>query len=574
MARLNRVFVTGLVFSLGLAACGGGGGSSNSPGVAPDAGPAVLSPACSGADCAALDGSTYSGAGVGIWRYDNSSSQAVSIDVGIAGVRAGNAATLVFTNGMEGSSGPPSPGALASAPDALATAFEPVPSSASIGVPSEDDAHAQMQEKNRALAMIMARAPAAPRVSPDSAQSSILSAGSPLFSPATGTSRSWIDNVPAPPVSYTTTVQSVCASGGRNIVWWVDPTAVSSGKVSPAALLAMQNSYCDSGSGGLTRLTALLGQVWGPEPKDARLIPETIGGPRQDVNVVLLNTPATAEWAGYFFGGNNLLKSSLLAGSSSSNEALAIFINANQVMKDLNFATSTLLHESTHMVNFFQRPVLRGVVHDTWLEETSAMMTEDIVSPAVIPPPAGGYNKILNYRLPTYLAAGGGVSYINWPTLSSAEPFYGMGGGFGAFLNRRYGLSIYQGLVTSCIDGRAATATSPAQTSLTCLDQMIRAQGGSGFRDELSRFGATVFSQLPAAGVPAGFGYPSVRAGAYTLQAKDLSAVGLAAPKTPGAEFPATSHFYQRDGIPAGQSVYVRKGVVVPAGSSLMLVIK
>jgi hypothetical protein len=139
---------------------------------------------------------------------------------------------------------------------------------------------------------------------------------------------------------------------------------------------------------------------------------------------------------------------------------------------------------------------LRGVVHDTWLEETSAMMTEDIVSPAVIPPPAGGYNKILNVRLPAYLASGGGVSYINWPTLSSSEPFYGMGGGFGAFLNRRYGLSIYQGLVTSCVDGRAATATSPAQTSLTCLDQLIRAQGGSGFRDELSRFGATVFGRL------------------------------------------------------------------------------
>lgn len=431
-----------------------------------------------------------------------------------------------------------------------------------------------MQEKNRTLAIALARTATAPRVLFDAAPSN-LSPGSVLFSPAIGSSRSWIDNIPATPASYSTTVQSVCASSGRNIVWWVDPNAVSSGKVSPAALQAMQNSYCDSGSGsgGLSRLTALLGKAWGPEATQPQVIKETARAPL-DVNVVVLNPPANVGWAGYFYGGNNFLKTSGVQGSSSSNEALAVFINADQVKSDVNFATSTLLHESTHMVNFFQRAVLRGVVHDTWLEETSAMMTEDIVGPAVIPPPTGGYDKILNVRLPAYLASGGGVSYINWPTLSSSEPFYGMGGGFGAFLNRRYGLSIYQGLVTSCVDGRAATATSPAQTSLTCLDQMIRAQGGSGFRDELSRFGATVFGQLPVAGSPAGFGYPDVRAGAYTLQAKDLSTVRLGAPAALGADFPATSQFYQRDGISAGQSVYVRQGVLVPAGSSLMLVIR
>ena len=569
MARMSRVLVTGLVFSLGLAACGGGGGSSGSPGLAPDTGPLVLIPACSGADCSALDGGTYRGAGIGIWRYDNLLSRAVSIDVGIAGVRPGNSATLIFTNGNEGGSGPPSTGALTTQPAASAASLELLSSGASDVGLSEDDAHSRMQEKNHALSMAI-RAPAASRVLSDSAQSVTLP-GSLLFSPTTGTTRSWIDNFPATPVSYTTTVQLVCAAGGRNVVWWVDPTVVSSGKVSSAALIAMQNSYCDSGSGsgGLTKLTALLGQVWGP-PTDARLITETAGGPRQDVNVVLLNVPANVGWAGYFYGGNNFVKTSL----PDSNEALAIFINADQVKADVNFASSTLLHESTHMVNFFQRSVLRGVVHDTWLEETSAMMTEDVVAPAVIPPVVGGYNKILNYRLPAYLASGGGVSYINWPTLSSAEPFYGMGGGFAAFLNRRYGLSIYQGLVTSCVDGRGATPTGPAQTSYGCLDQLIKAQGGSGFGDELARFGATAFGQLPAAGVPAGFGYPSVAAGAYTLQARDLSIVRLGAPATSGAGLPATSHFYQRDGISAGQSVYVRKGLVVPAGSSVMLVIK
>jgi hypothetical protein len=277
-----------------------------------------------------------------------------------------------------------------------------------------------------------------------------------------------------------------------------------------------------------------------------------------------LNVPASAGWAGYFFAGNNLLKTP----SNSSNEALAFFINANQVKADLNFATSTLLHESTHMVNFYQRTIALGMLHDTWLEETSAMMTEDIVTPAVVPAGVGGYNKILSYRLRDYLLTGGNVSYITWPTLLDSSPNYAIGGGFGAFLNRRYGLSIYQQLVTSCSDDGTSALT------YACLDGLIKANGGTSFSDEFSRFGATAFGQFPAVGTPAGYGYPSTVAGAYTLQAKDLSPLSLAAPASLTSGYTATSHTYQRDTIAAGKTSYVRNGVVVPANTSLMVIIK
>lgn len=562
---VNRLLVS--IFCLVLASCGGGGGGGPANAPAGDSA-GSLAPDCTGASCGAVNANTYSGSGIGVWRYDNDSSSAARVNVNIEGVAAGKVATLVFSNGSQASATTPASGILASPVTPSTVLADSGFSAGAVAAPQDhDDAHVQMQEKNRAISAGIIRSGTTTRTSNDLGSISPALVPRLLFTPAVGTTRSWIDNFPATPVSYATSAQLVCPlPSGRNVVWWVDPTIVSSGKFTAAAwsaaLSAMQASYCGS-AGGLAQINTLLGDVWG---SGAATYPELIKdapGALQDVNVVLLNVPASTGWAGYFYNGNNLLNTSL----ASSNQALAFFINADQVKADLNFATSTLLHESTHMVNFYQRPVLRKVVHDTWLEETSAMMTEDIVTPTVV----SGYNKILSYRLPIYLGSGGSVSYINWPTLASSEPNYAIGGGFGAFLNRRYGMSIYKELVTSCSDGIAA---APALTSYACLDGLIKAHGGKGFSDEFARFGATVFGQFPATGTPAGYGYPSTVAGAYTLQAKDLSSSAIASAAALTSGYAATSHTYQRDIIAAGKSSYVRSGVVVPANTTLIVVIK
>ena len=564
---MKSVFVP--VFCLVLVSCGGGGDSS------PPAEPALigaLAPDCAGANCAAVNANTYSGSGIGVWRFNNSSGADVSLNVDIAGVTAGKTATLVFSNGSQALVSAPSSGVLASPVTTEAVRAEAaVFNSAAAPQASHDDAHGQMLEKNRAVAsrLMNSRPTLTSRAASDLA-SSLPGVTRLSFSPAVGTAKTWIDNFPATSVSYAASAQFVCSlPRGRNVVWWVDPGIVASGKLTQtelsAALSAMQGAYCGA-SGGLAQLNVLLGDVWGSEASRLGDVIQDAPGALQDVNVVLLNVPADTGWAGYFFAGNNLLKTP----SNTSNAALAFFINPEQIKRDLNFATSTLLHESTHMVNFYQRAVVRGVVHDTWLEETAAMMTEDIVAPAVI---GGGYNKIMSVRLPDYLRAGGNVSYLNWPTLVDSSPHYGLGGGFGAFLNRRYGLAIYQQLVTSCNDG-TANSSAPAQTSYDCLDGLIRANGGAGFSDEFARFGATVFGQLPAAGAPAGYGYPGTTAGAYALQAKDLSASNLAAPAPLASGYAATSQTYQRDSIAAGKTRYVRNRVVVPAHSTLTVTIK
>jgi hypothetical protein len=574
-SSIKSLFVT--MVCAALVSCGGGDGGG---GPAPE--PALigaLTPDCSGAGCAAVNANTYSGSGIGVWRFNNTSGADVSFNVYIAGVAAGKTATLVFSNGSQATASAPSSGVLASpvTPEvtpAAASAEARGFAGAAAEPASHDDAHTQMLDKNRAVANGLMRSRGTAPAASDLA-SSLPGVARLSFSPALDTPRTWIDNFPATPVSYATRAQFVCAlPSGRNVVWWVDPNIVASGKFTqPAlsvALKTMQDSYCGA-SGGLAQLNALLGPVWGSGASNLKEVIQDTPS-LQDVNVVLLNVPASSGWAGYFAACNNLLKASCASVNPGfdSNEALAFFINAEQVRRDLDFATSTLLHESTHMVNFYQRAVVRGVVHDTWLEETAAMMTEDIVAPAVI---RNNYNKIMNVRLPAYLNAGGNVSYLNWPTLQESSSHYGLGGGFGAFLNRRYGLAIYQQLVTSCNDARA-TASAPARTSYDCLDGLIRANGGAGFSDEFSRFGATVFGQLPAVGAPAGYGYPSVQAGVYTLQAKDLSTTAVAAPAALASGYTATSQTYQRDTIAFGKTSYVRNGVLVPARTTLTVTIK
>jgi hypothetical protein len=565
-----------LVFCSMLSACGGGtennsaGSSAISPGnvwigsgaISPgsdSSGSSAISPGSNSTGSSANDIGTYSGSGIGVWRYDNTSGAAATVNINIGGVSAGKVATLVFSNGSNAPASLPVTGALASPVSASAVLADTASVATAAPVHQDDDGHGHMLERNRAVAAgLIHQRVAAPPLKDLASKPAAEALGAP-FIPSLGTSSEWKENYSGTPVRYTATVQAVCSlPSGRSVVWWGDPDIVSSGLFSAAgwsaALASLQASYCGS-NGGLARINNLLGDVWGSAAsahadsiKDSPAL--------QNVNVVLLNVPDSSQWAGYFYGEDTKRQAS----SPDSNEALVFFINASQVKDDLKFAASTLLHESTHMVNFYQRSLARNVVHDTWLEETAAMMTEDIVAPAVL----GGYNKALTDRLPAYLASGGNVSYVRWAgELGSSTSHYAMGAGFGAFLNRRYGLSIYQQLVTGC-----------GSSSYACLNGLIQTNGGDSFSDEFARFGASIFGRLPATGLPSGYGYPAKTAGAYSLQAKDLSLLTLASPAKLASGYKETSHTFARDIIPAGKTSYVRSGVVVPANTSLVVTIQ
>jgi hypothetical protein len=158
---------------------------------------------------------------------------------------------------------------------------------------------------------------------------------------------------------------------------------------------------------------------------------------------------------------------------------------------------------------------------------------------------------------------GGAVSYINWPQLSG--PNYAIGGSFGAFMNRRYGLSFFTA-VQAC-----------RSNSYDCVDSFINLNGGGSFANEFARMGASIFGLLPATGVPSLYGFPARTEGEYALSAIDVSALANSRPRsaTPLASgYGATTHWYVADTVASGAASYVRNDVLVPVGTSLTVIVR
>jgi Peptidase M30/PKD domain len=504
-------------------------------------------PDCSGTNCSASSPTAYTGSGPGVWRYNNTTDSNATIDINIGGVSPGNTVTLLFSNGGT---------AVASSPvsGVLATPVASSPLTVSLSAPV-DDADSQHQHDSNHLKMLVENLKLASELSASTSSSNSIAANSniappppPMPTPAVGDTRSWKEFA-FDMKNYSATVHAICSvPNGRNVVIWVDSSYGNT--VFDTDITAFSSAYCGN-TGGYARLATLLGDAWGTVP--ASQSPYLISDlpTKQDINIVIV--AATTNYGGYFWGENNFVSTSY----PNSNEALVFFINGNGMRSGVNYYVSALLHESTHMINFYQRAVMRSAYHDTWLEETSAMMSEDIVTPAVL----GGYNTVATTRVPNYVSTGGAVSYINWSQLSNND--YALGGAFGGYLNRRYGISIFEQLITDCNTG----------TSYACLDNLIKNNGGPGFAIDFARFGASIFAGLPATGMPAAYAYPATVSGAYSFAAIDVP-TNAPATATALSSFTATTHTYNQDVVASGYTSYVRTGVVVPANTTLIVVVK
>ena len=538
----------------------GGGSASKQVSVtvkAPVAPPApqdnVLSAYCNGPFCGAADAATYSGSGVGIWRYNNATSSDATVNVAINGVQAGQTAILIFSNGQSSAAASvPAPGALL---DMLAAATPP--RSARQALVNRN--HTLMLERNRSVADAFVRNFA----SREQRVVKALGAKSQArfiarAAPPIGTARTWNDGGNA----VATTVQASCGlSTGRNAVFWVDQAMVGQDALPAASLATLTTVYCGSGN-AYSDLVSLLGDAWGPAAGSSNQLIQDAPGALQDINIVIPKM-LSIDASGYFSSGNNFTSAAL----PGSNQALIVFLNGEQLVlpQEAQTYASVLIHESTHLINYYQRAIARGTAHDVWLEETSAMMSEDIVTPAAVP----GFDETLE-RQEGYLSSGGDVGYVGWT--APAGNSYNQGGTFGAFLNRRYGLSIYKQLIADCVDG---TGTD---SSYRCMDKLIAQNGGLGFADEFARMGASTFGGMPGGNLPLGFGLPGLVAEGYFLAPYDASVIrnpALGSPPAPLSNgFLATSHTYQIDPIAAGKTQYQRSGIVVPANTTMILVIQ
>jgi Peptidase M30 len=500
---------------------------------------------------------TYTGSGMQAWRYTNGGSASTTINVDIGGVAPSKKISLIFSNGNETAvAALPTLGTNASAMPVQRPWAAPTGASVNLSneQASRDTAHGHMLKKH---ADEWAHTKKMPRqINRSATAASPLAAPVAAAPPSIGTARTWVDYYDIISISYATTVTGTCTvpSSGRNVVFWQRTTSSPSASYLATAMAAM----CGA-DGGFDRSYKLSGDVWGAHSYSASAyISDSVN--LQDINVVFVpNT--SGGWGGYFYGRNNRMGTA----ASPSNQALAFFINETA---STNYYISTLVHELQHMVNYYQNSLVRIKSHNTWMEETSAMMSEDIISPQIISghQPMGGSSASNYGRIYYHLRNGGNLSLNNWTTLSSKS--YEMGGSFGAFLNRKYGLNVFKQLITSCLTGTAST------NSYVCLNSIIVANGGTSIQDDFARFGASTYANMPAMGASTGYGYPAKTDGTYNLSGFDLTSFTLASPLTLSGVFQSMSQTYYNEIQASGKMRYVRQGVVVPPGTQLMVVVQ
>ncbi len=228
---------------------------------------------------------------------------------------------------------------------------------------------------------------------------------------------------------------------------------------------------------------------------------------------------------GYFWSLHNFLRDANDPDLKYSNQSLSFYMdsetlyltkdaNGNLTDQGLKEQISTLGHELTHMINFYQRSVLmyesstgRDFSFDTFLEEMSAMMMEDWVSLRL----DASFNTIRDGRFPEWLAnAAYNCDLTRWINETSNTCFsYNVSGSFGGFLLRQYGMGFYQNLLRN----RDST------DSLAMLDNAIRSiDPATGLDSALVRWGTSI-ALLPATTSPVGYAYPEQLIAGYLLPA-------------------------------------------------------
>lgn len=583
--------VFGIATSSLLTACGGGGGDSGSNVVpAPTPAPVTtpvptptpapvtdtldlpantpvvsLAPDCAGNGCSASSANNYSGSGVGTWVYQNNSNTPVAVDVNIQGA-VGKNATLILSN-------------LTTSPASMYTL--PLQSPAAIShaaLQKNADMTAPVDQTNHVPAAVVGFQPPA-LISRAGITRRAVTAGQTA---AVGDTRSWYDanasasETPAQLAASThaaTLRQQLVTSDGTTVNLWVEDAEYGSSKVSDAIINKLVTTFAGSQTNSVYNMvTSLAGQPWGTAANGfANLI-----GPSQPIDIVILNlSPDQSAYGelGYFYARNNYLQSA----QPFSNQSLSFYMDSETLYlaaNGVNLELSTLAHEFTHMIDFYQRFVVSpmGYSNQSWLEEMLAMGMEDIVDSQIDTQTGSSYSAIRDSRFPSWLAQGGyncPLPQFSADTSSSCFS-YSIGGSFMGYLLRQYGISsFYQTLLRDKISA----------SSSEVLDDAIKQAGGLGLADALRRW-HTSAALLPASG-PNGFGYPerqeTINGLTYTLVPIDGSSSTSQAARSGGwprvepatlqpmAMFPTL-----RNNLPA----VWQERVAVPANTTLSIVIQ
>ncbi|WP_373791300.1 M30 family zinc metallopeptidase [Delftia acidovorans] len=539
---------TAIALALGavLAGCGGGGGGG------PSGPSSQLTAACSGTACGAANATTYSGQGVGVWSYTNTTQAEQQIPVALTNLGS-KQVTLIYTN--NGDASVPMP-ALTLTPPAATTATAQKSLSAA---PATGN---QIPERIRNFKPRLTAADTQARQSIKPQAAAILPVGS---------QRSWFVETGSSKIETRQATLRRQASvptptGTRTINVWLEDSEYDAAKVSDAMLDTLVQRFTSGSDAVYPLITGLSGEPWGAHSYSNLIDPD------QPLDIVFVNfVPDRTPYGllGYFWSLNNFKADPADPDVKYSNQSLSFYMDTETLYLDpaagMTNQISTLSHEFVHMTNFYRRSVQLSkpgtdYAFDTFLEEMSAMMGEDIVAQRVTP----GFNSIASGRAPSWLSRSGfNCDPAAWSADTAAPCFgYDVNGSLGAYLVRQYGVGFYKQLLSN------TTSTD----SLQVLGNAIQQAGGPTLPVAVQRWGANI-ALLPADS-PGGFGWPARTEQGFTLAAINGSSLASSRvlPTTVPVNLNARGHFpFLRQ--PDAQGTY-QEQLRVPAGSTLTAVVR
>ena len=539
---------TAIALALGavLAGCGGGGGGG------PSGPSSQLTAACSGTACGAANATTYSGQGVGVWSYTNTTQAEQQIPVALTNLGS-KQVTLIYTN--NGDASVPMP-ALTLTPPAATTATAQKSLSAAPATVN------QIPERIRNFKPRLTAADTQARQSIKPQAAAILPVGS---------QRSWFvqpgdSRIETRQATLRRQASVPTPTGTRTINVWLEDSEYDAAKVSDAMLDTLVQRFTSGSDAVYPLITGLSGEPWGAHSYGDLIDPD------QPLDIVFVNfVPDRTPYGllGYFWSLNNFKQDPANPDLKYSNQSLSFYMDTETLYLDpaagMTNQISTLSHEFVHMTNFYRRSVQLSkpgtdYAFDTFLEEMSAMMGEDIVAQRVTP----GFNSIASGRVPSWLSRSGfNCDPAAWSADTAAPCFgYDVNGSLGAYLVRQYGVGFYKQLLSN------TTSTD----SLQVLGNAIQQAGGPTLPVAVQRWGANI-ALLPADS-PGGFGWPARTEQGFTLAAINGSSLASSRvlPTTVPVNLNARGHFpFLRQ--PDAQGTY-QEQLRVPAGSTLTAVVR
>ena len=134
------------------------------------------------------------------------------------------------------------------------------------------------------------------------------------------------------------------------------------------------------------------GRSWGPHSNE-RLIPPRAA---DEIHIVLFDIenhgyPTGPRIVGYFSRLHSYLRQPAPSVYQYSSGRLALFLDSPYLasatgetwdVTDRRPSTviGTLAHEFQHMIHFYQKPVLRDAISESWLNEQASEVAEDLIA--------------------------------------------------------------------------------------------------------------------------------------------------------------------------------------------------